>query len=210
MRIQFLSLLAASVAGLPSCTSTGGSTGLHGGSGDPIDLRQPATIDRQPAAARFEPGLESRGNNGPWEMTLGGAGSSNDSLDAGAVQATGSAGYYFNECVELSVRQNSAYSDAGPSSSSSWSSTSRAALDFHIPLGNFVPYVGANLGYVYGDGVNDSLTAGPEAGVKVYVKSDVFVLAAVEYQYFFDSDDSLNNAFDDGQFVYGLSLGVRF
>lgn len=148
--------------------------------------------------------------SGPWELALGGAGISNDRVSAGSGQVTGAVGYYLNDVVELLVRQNASYSNDGAGSSDVWTAASRVALDVHLPLGNVVPYVGANLGYAYGTLISDSLMGGPEAGIKFYVKDDVFVLLSGEYQFFFDSSDSLNSAFDDGQILYGLMLGVRF
>ncbi|MCU0863376.1 MAG: porin family protein [Planctomycetes bacterium] len=148
--------------------------------------------------------------SGPLEFSLGGAGISNDRVDAGSGQATGAIGYYLNDSIEVLFRQNGAMSDPGEGFSDVWTGASRVAIDFHLPLGNVVPYVGANLGYVYGNGVRDSLMGGPEAGVKFYVKPDVFVLLSGEYQFYFDRSDTIDTAFDDGQILYGLSLGVRF
>jgi hypothetical protein len=155
-------------------------------------------------------GTSHHAKSGPLEFSLGGAGISNDRVDAGSGQATGAIGYYLNDSVEVLFRQNGAMSDPGEGFADVWTGASRLAIDFHLPLGNVVPYVGANLGYVYGNGVRDSLMGGPEAGVKFYVKQDVFVLLSGEYQFFFDRSDTIDSAFDDGQILYGLSLGVRF
>lgn len=146
----------------------------------------------------------------PWEFTIGGAGTSNEDFNAGGAQIAGSIGYYTNEVIELSLRQNMSYADSGKGSPAAWNGVSRAAVDLHLPLGNVVPYVGANFGYVYGDTVKETFLAGPEAGVKFYLKEDVFVQAGAEYQFFFDSSDRVNDAFRDGQLVYGVGLGVRF
>ena len=45
------------------------------------------------------------------------------------------------------------------------SGSTRVAVDYNFDMGRWVPYIGANLGYVYGD-VNDTWIAGPEGGVK--------------------------------------------
>jgi hypothetical protein len=108
------------------------------------------------------------------------------------------------------VRQTSSYSDPTGPSSGIWNSSTRGALDLHFPLGSVYPYVGAMAGLTYGDTVRDSLMAGPEAGVKFFLKDDAFLLVGAEWQFFFDKGDSLDSAFDDGQFVYVLSLGLRF
>ena len=174
-----------------------------------------APSDARPlAAGESRPPMQAKTTHheksGPLEFSLGGAGISNDRVDAGSGQATGAIGYYLNDSIEVLFRQNGAMSDPGEGFSDVWTGASRVALDFHLPLGNVVPYVGANLGYVYGNGVRDSLMGGPEAGVKFYVKQDVFVLLSGEYQFYFDRSDTIDTAFDDGQILYGLSLGVRF
>jgi hypothetical protein len=167
------------------------------------DLSGLRSVQQSGAPARPDRG-------GPWEVALGGAGGSNDNLSSGSGQAAAQAGYYLNDCVELVVRQNGAYSDPGNANGENWASASRAALDFHIPFGNFVPYAGVNFGYAYGDAVRDTMICGPEAGLKLYVKQDVFVLLAGEYRFALTKDDSLGTAFDDGQLIYGISLGFRF
>ena len=147
----------------------------------------------------------------PWEFTVGGTGSSNEDFDAGGGQATVAGGYYFNEVVELVVRQSSSYTDPTSSTSGDWAHETRAALDLHFPLSHVVsPYVGANFGYVWGDAPGDSLMAGPEAGVKFYLKDDAFLLFGAEWEFFFDKQDSLTTAFDDGVLLYTLSIGLRF
>ena len=70
------------------------------------------------------------------------------------------------------------------------------------------PFIGAQLGYIYGDNTSDTWVAGPEAGVKYFINSTTFVVGAVEYQFFFDDSDDASDNFDDGQFIYSLGLGV--
>lgn len=146
----------------------------------------------------------------PWEVMVGGAGSSNQDFDAGGGSASASVGYFLNDVVEIGVRQTMAYSDPAVSGGGVWNGASRAALDLHIPLGNFMPYVGANLGYVYGDSIHDSLVAGPEAGVKLFLKDDAFLAFGAEWEFFFDKSDRIEDAFQDGQLLYALSMGLRF
>ena len=146
----------------------------------------------------------------PLEVVVAGVGGSNDRFNAGGAEAAVSIGYYLNDVVEISVRQNGSYSDQGKNAPEIWNGASRAALDLHLPLGIFVPYVGVNFGYVYGDTVRDSMMAGPEAGAKIYLHRDAFLLLGVEYQFFFDQGDSLRTAFDDGQILYTLGMGMRF
>ena len=146
----------------------------------------------------------------PWEFTVAGTGASNEELDAGTAQGSVAVGYYFGEVFEVSARQNGTFLDPGPGISDAWTGATRLALDVHFPLGTLVPYAGVNFGYVYGDSIRDSFMGGPEAGVKLYLKNDAFLLVAAEYQFFFDEGDSLQTAFDEGQVLYGIGIGLRF
>ncbi|HWE96403.1 MAG TPA: outer membrane beta-barrel protein [Tepidisphaeraceae bacterium] len=146
---------------------------------------------------------------GPFELTLGGSGANGPNFNGFTAAIDGSIGYYFNDNLELSARQSAAYSDVA---GRSWDASTRIALDFHVPLGDqgqFVPYIGGNIGYVYGDAVHDTFEAAPEAGLKYYVNASTFVFVSIEYQFFFDKH-STTSAFSDGQFIYGLGIGFRF
>ncbi len=146
---------------------------------------------------------------GPWEFTLSGAGNNNKDFNAGAFGANLSLGYFFNDVVELSGRQTITYGDSGPTTS--WSGSTRVAVDFHFPVSPHLrPFIGANLGFVYGDGVHDTMEAAPEAGLKYFVNNTTFLFGMAEYQFFFDNSDSLDSGFDNGQFVYTIGMGLRF
>ena len=155
-----------------------------------------------PAASAF-----GQFKQGDWELTLGGTGSNGPDFNGVQAGVNGSLGYFLADQLEISLRQSVTYSDLGPGSS--WDGSTRAALDFHFDLGAVQPFIGANIGYVYGDSVRDTWEAAPEAGVKVFLNSTTFVQFLAEYQFFFQTSDSLNQAFSDGQFVYTLGLGVR-
>ena len=75
-----------------------------------------------------------------------------------------------------------------------------------------MPFVGASIGYLYHNGsadqatdtrIDDSWLAGPEMGVKCFLNGTTFIQFMVSY------DWSLNNTFNDGEFLYSLGLGVR-
>ncbi len=144
---------------------------------------------------------------GNWELTLFGSGVSNQDFDAGAFSGGGSIGYYLGDVVELAIRQNVAFIDAGDSD---WNGSTRAAIDFHLPLPVVKPFIGANFGWVYGDTVKETMAAAPEAGVKIFAKQDVFIFAMAEYQFFFEDTDQAGDAFEDGSFVYSLGIGFTF
>jgi hypothetical protein len=146
----------------------------------------------------------------PWEVTISGSGSSNKTFDAGSGSVSASIGYYLTDMLEASVRQLVSVSDPGPNQASAFNGATRLALDANLGSGTVRPYLGANFGWVYGDSVEETFVAGPEGGLKVYLKDDVFFHLGLEYLFFFDDGDQAVNAFDDGQFIYALGMGVRF
>ena len=146
----------------------------------------------------------------PWELTLGAGASNDDSFDAFQARVDGSIGYYFNENLEISLRQTLIYQDVVGSTLDGYT---RVALDYHFILGDrgqWQPFIGANIGYVYGDASADTFEAAPEAGVKYYVNSSTFIFVLAEYQFFFDSGEEVDDAAEDGVFVYTLGIGFRF
>lgn len=176
-----------------------------------VDVRTGAPPDTAAAAAAVQATTDKLHEKMPWEFTIGGAGSSDEDFDAGSGAVAGSIGYFFNEWLELAVKQTGAFADSETTSSVLNGST-RVALDLHLPLEMVWPYVGGSFGYVYGDTIDETLAAGPEAGVKFFLKRsrDVFLNVSAEWLFFFDESESLNSAFDDGVLSYGLGLGMRF
>jgi len=145
---------------------------------------------------------------GDKEITLSGQAANSADLDGVQIAVNGSLGYFITDNLELSIRQSLGYSDIFVDSALNGST--RVAADFHFDLEAWQPFVGGNFGYVYGDVVNDTFEAAPEAGIKWFVNSTTFVFAMVEYQFFFDSADDASSSFDDGQFLWTLGIGFRF
>jgi len=170
--------------------------------------------------ARAQDGFDQ----GDWELTLGAGGANDNDFSGFQFNLNGSLGYFFNDNLELSVRQSISYTDIGTfedpdeddfedgdgGDGSAINGSTRVALDYHFDLGRWQPFVGANIGYAYGDTVADTFVAGPEAGVKFFLNDTTFIFGLAEYQFFFDEGDDADEAFDDGQFVYTVGLGVRF
>ena len=145
---------------------------------------------------------------GDKELTLSGSASNGPDFDGVFIGANASLGYFLTDNLELSIRQSLTYTDVGVGSALNGST--RVAADFHFDLEALQPFVGGNFGYVYGDAVNDTFEAAPEAGVKYFVNSTTFIFAMVEYQFFFDTADDVSSSFSDGQFLWSLGLGFRF
>lgn len=146
---------------------------------------------------------------GDWEFTLGGGGSSSKDFDANAGSFNASVGYFLSSAFEIGLRQNFSFA-SGDEGGSAMAST-RAALDYHLKLGQkFRPYIGASIGGIYGDDVNESFTGGLEAGVKYYVLPKTFLFGHFEYQWSFDNSNDVNESFDEGSFLYSVGVGFNF
>ena len=147
---------------------------------------------------------------GPWELELSGSGANGHKFNGFNGALNGDIGYFFSNEFELGVRQTLVYSDIG---GVSLNASTRVAADLHFPLGDqnqFLPFVGANIGYVYGHGVVNTFEAAPEGGLKWFFSNDWFLFGQIEYQFFFRSGHGAGSAFKNGEFVYTLGLGVRF
>jgi opacity protein-like surface antigen len=73
-------------------------------------------------------------------------------------------------------------------------------INFNFGEGlDFLPYIGANIGGYYGNGIENSFLAGPEIGLKIG-----FFEAKVAY------DMPLEKAWDDGNIFTTIGLGIRF
>ena len=145
----------------------------------------------------------------PWEVTVGGSGAANHDVDSSFGGIALSLGRYTSESLEWLIRQNINYSnpDGGDDS---WNGWTRLAVDQHFGNSAFRPFVGLNGGRIYGDGVADSWTAGIEGGAKLYITSRTFLQLTVEYGWFFDRGEQLDDQFDDGAWSWNLGVGYRF
>jgi len=160
---------------------------------------------------------------GDFELTLGGTAANDDSFSGFTAGANASIGYFFTDNLEIALRQSVNYTDIGTfgggdddddggGEGSALNGSTRIALDFHFDFGRFQPFVGANIGYVYGDIVRDTFEAAPEVGIKYFVNDTTFIYGMAEYQFFFRNADTdeVEEAFEDGQFVYTFGIGFRF
>jgi hypothetical protein len=178
----------------------------------------PATGDGSaaPAAAAPAPApspavaaalAQNTADKDPWEVTLAGIGSNDRRFRNGTGSAQASLGYYLNDVFEVGVRQNVLFFEGTPDS---WNGATRIFADLHIPVSVLRPFVGAEVGWVYGDDIQDETMLGLEAGAKIDVREGTFVFLMAEYQWFFDDADEFDENFDDGSFIYSLGVGFRF
>jgi hypothetical protein len=147
---------------------------------------------------------------GSHEFTLSGTGSNDNEFDRGTFGVTASYGYYFSRNLELSARQSVNWTAVNNADDQINAST-RGGLDYHFDVTpRWRPYIGASIGAIYGEGVSDTGTIGPEIGVKYYVNPSTFIGLQTEYQFLFKGSDDIDNNVDDGRFVYTLGMGFNF
>ncbi len=156
------------------------------------------------AAADFGPG------KGAWEFTLGGSGGSNKALDNSMGGVNASLGYYLTNAFEISVRQSGSYTNGSGSGGANYDGSTFVAIDEHFGTGRLRPFVGLNLGRLYGDSTNDTWAAGIEGGLKFYVQPKTFLFALANYAWTFDDSDKPTDNFDDGAFLWSVGVGFNF
>lgn len=147
-------------------------------------------------------------NPGDFELMLGGSGSSDESFDGTVFSIQAGLGYFLTENVEIIARQGIAFADVP--GDNVWDGSTRVGLDYNIDMGTFQPYVGAHIGYLYGDRVKDQFTAGPELGLKTFVNTTTFILTGLEYQFIFDEFHNADDNFDTGRFIYTIGMGFKW
>lgn len=146
---------------------------------------------------------------GEMELTLGGIGSSDESLDGTDLNVGGSLGYFLTDALSVALRQDVYYTDLPKSDA--FSGVSRLAMDYHFEVNEFLyPFIGANIGYMYGDIFRDQWIAGPEIGLKYFANETTFIYGLIEYSFTFKSSDDIEDNFDDGRFGYSLGIGFKF
>jgi len=149
---------------------------------------------------------------GDWELSAGGGTANDDEWTSATLggNLTGNVGYFITDSLEAVVRNSLVISGARGTEKTAYIGNSRLAVDYHLPLGRFYPFIGANFGGVYGH-VDASASGGPEAGVKYYTRPNMFLFVMGEYQWFVGDDASkLGNAYDKGMFLSTLGVGMNF
>jgi hypothetical protein len=145
-----------------------------------------------------------------WELTLNGSGFNDKDFDNGAFGGGFSIGYFLNENFELALRQSVNYVDTEAIDGSDTVASTRLAADVHFDLGRLQPFIGVNAGGLYGDEIPDTFLAAPEAGVKLYIKPEAFLMLLGEYQFFFKDVEDADDNFENGQFVYTVGVGFNW
>jgi len=143
-----------------------------------------------------------------WELTLSGQGANGPDFNGTNFGVSFGLGYFVSKELEVAVRQSVNYSD-DTGAGSSFAGITDLAIDYHFDMGRWQPFLGANVGYRWGD-VHNTFLAGPEGGVKYFVNANTFIEFSVQYEFFFDNNSDASDAFSDGQFIYNLGIGFKW
>jgi len=142
------------------------------------------------------------------ELTLSGSGSNDEDFDGTTLSIEASLGYFLTETWEAFVRQGIGYADL--QGGSQWNGSTRMGIDYNFDLGAFKPFIGGNIGWVYGDEIEDQFTTGPEVGLKYFANENLFIYGMMEYGFLFNSSNEMDDNFDDGRYVYTVGIGYRW
>ena len=140
---------------------------------------------------------------GNYALELFGTGGNDQDFESGSVAVGGELSYFLSKEMGIGIRQALSWADS-EGGDSIWAGDTRVFGNYHFDLDRWQPYVGAFIGYVYGDVTSDFWVAGPEAGVKYFVNSTTYVDLNAAYGF------NLDEGIDDGSFFYGLGIGFRW
>ncbi len=151
-------------------------------------------------------------------LTLSGSGGSDKKFDSNTFGGNAAIGWFATDEIQWGFRQSltvGAQRGDDPNSASgktttTWNAATRGFADYHFGSGAFRPFVGANLGAIYGDHINNTGAAGLEVGFKAYVQEKTYITFQAEYDYLFNTNDDIQSNFDDGAIFYTLGVGFNF
>jgi hypothetical protein len=179
-------------------------------------VAQTTTQSLTPAPVTTAPAIDPNpadwgAHAGSQEFTIGGNGSSNRDLNSSEGGIALSYGYFFTGNIEASIRQTLDYSNPQGPGGDVWEGDTAFAGDFFlIDQGQLRPFVGANLGYVYGSNIRSSFDAGLEGGLRYYVSPRTFIYAMADYGWLFRHDKAIAARFSTGIWNWGVGMGFNF
>ena len=139
---------------------------------------------------------------GNWESTLTGTGQSDHEFERSNFGITGSVGRYFTKNFVLTFKQGLQFGDTTKASLVNGRSIVQAAYQWDFA--RWQPYLGINLGAVYGAGVDDDGVVGPEGGIKYFVNESTFIFGSVAYE------SRITHCCNDGFVPYSVGIGFEF
>ncbi len=159
-------------------------------------------------AQQFLGGEDFRYLPGQFELTLAGSGSNDENFDGTTLSLEAGLGYFLTEHWQAFLRQGFAYSDV--TNGSDWNASTRIGANYNFDWDRWKPFIGANIGWVYGDSIRDQFIAGPEIGLKYFANESTFLYGMMEYGFLFRSGKDAEDNWDDGRFIYTVGIGYKF
>jgi len=141
-------------------------------------------------------------HKGNWEATLTGTGLSSDDFDSSNFGMTASLGYYMSENVIFTLKQGVQLDDNDDATLAAGRTILQAAYQWD--RGKWQPYIGMNVGGVYGGAVDNEAVAGPEIGLKYFVNESTFVFGNIGYEV------PVDECCGDGVVPYSVGIGFDF
>ena len=139
---------------------------------------------------------------GNWEATLTGTGQSDDEFEDSNFGLTGSLGRYYTENWLFTFKQGIQANDTGDSTLIGARSIVQGAYQWDFA--KWQPYLGMNVGFLYGADINDEAVFGPEAGVKYFVNESTFIFGNISYEV------PVDECCNDGVVPYSVGIGFDF
>jgi hypothetical protein len=146
---------------------------------------------------------------GDSSFTIAGSGSNDKNFDSGAYGITAELGYFQTDAWQAGVRQ-SINGFAGDEAKNAWNGASRVFVNYNFLEDSYRPYLGVNLGGIYGKGVSNTGTAGVEAGLKMYVLDKTYINFGAEYAFLFEDTNDFENKSNNGIILYTIGVGFNW
>ncbi|MDF2765088.1 MAG: hypothetical protein K0S81_2082 [Rhodospirillales bacterium] len=154
-------------------------------------------------AAAQEAGTDYGFAPGDRTATLSGSGINSKDFDDGNFGVAGSIDWFVIDNLAVGVRQDLNWAD-NEDNDDTWAGATRLAADYHFDLARLQPFIGASVGYIYGDAVNEAWVAGPEGGLKFFVNNTTYLFGQTAYQF------DLEDGFDEGSWIHNVGVGFKF
>jgi len=146
---------------------------------------------------------------GDKSFTISGSGSNDKRFDNGAYGVSAELGYFLTDSWQAGVRQ-SVNGFAGDEVKTSWNGATRGFIEYNFLDGDYRPYLGVNLGGIYGENTKNTGTAGVEAGLKLYVLEKTYINFGMEYAFLFNDSNDFQNKSNNGIYLYNIGIGFNW
>jgi hypothetical protein len=146
---------------------------------------------------------------GEKSFTIAGSGSNDKHFDNGAYGVSAELGYFLTDAWQAGIRQ-SINGFAGDEAENTWNGATRGFIAYNFLDDAVSPYLGANLGGIYGENVSNTGTAGLEAGLKWYVLDKTYINFGMEYAFLFNDTSDFENKSNNGIYLYNIGVGFNW